>query len=88
VITIGAGEIVFLDLGRAQGVKVGNLLYIVRDVVPEKSFYDLGPAVKLPVDVLGAVVVVETGENCSTALVVKSVGAIYRGDRVELKKNK
>jgi LysM repeat protein len=88
VITIGAGELVFLDLGRAHGVKVGNLLYIVREVVPEKQFYDLGPAVKLPVDVLGAAVIVETGENTSTALVVKSIGAIYRGDRVELKKNK
>jgi hypothetical protein len=88
VITIGAGEIVFLDLGRAQGVKVGNLLYIVRDVVPEKKFYDFRPAVKLPVDVLGAAVVVETGENTSTALVIKSVDAIYRGDRVELKKSK
>lgn len=88
VITIGAGEIVFLDLGRAQGVKVGNLLYVVRDVVPEKKFYDFRPVVKLPVDVLGAVVVVEVGETTATALVVKSVDAIYRGDRVELIKSK
>ncbi|HTP64899.1 MAG TPA: LysM domain-containing protein [Geobacteraceae bacterium] len=88
VITIGSGEIVFLDLGKAQGIKAGNLVYIVREVVPEKKFYDLRQPVKLPFDVLGAAVVVETGENTSAALVVKSVNAIYRGDRVMLVKRK
>jgi LysM repeat protein len=86
-VTIGTDEIVFLDLGRAQGVKIGNMVYIVRDVVPEKNFYDMRPPVKLPVDVLGAAIVVGAGENSSAALVVKCVGAIYRGDRVELKKS-
>ncbi len=76
VITIGAGEIIFLDLGKAHGIKVGNVVYIVREVVPEKRFYELRPSLKLPVDVLGAAVVVETGENTSAALVVKSVNAI------------
>jgi len=87
VITIGAGEIVFLDLGREQGLKTGNMLYVVRDVVPEQKFLDLTPLGKLPDEVLGAVVVVDTGKNTATALVVKSVNAIYRGDRVELKKS-
>ncbi len=88
VITIGAGEIIFLDLGKSEGIKVGNVVYVVREVVPEKRFYELRPAVKLPVDVLGAAVVVETGEHTAAALVVKSVNAIYRGDRVELIKNR
>jgi LysM repeat protein len=87
VITIGAGEIVFLDLGREQGLKTGNMLYVVRDVVPEQKFFDFTPLGKLPDEVLGAVVVVDTGKNTATALVVKSVNAIYRGDRVELKKS-
>jgi LysM repeat protein len=87
-ITIGSGEIIFLDMGKKRGIKVGNLVYIVRDVVPEKKFYDLRPAVKLPVDVLGAAIVVETGEHTSSALVVKSVNAIYRGDRAVLIKRK
>jgi hypothetical protein len=42
----------------------------------------------LPPEVLGAVVVVDIGESTSTALVVKSIDTIYRGDRVELKKSR
>ena len=85
---IAEGDVVYLDLGRAQGLKNGNMLYIVRDVVPEKKSYDLRPAVKLPVDVLGALVVVGVGENTATGLVVKNADVIYRGDRVELVKSK
>jgi LysM repeat protein len=87
VITIGAGEIVYLDLGREQGLRPGNMLYVVRDVVPEQKYFDFTPLGKLPDEVLGAVVVVDAGKNTSTALVVKSVNAIYRGDRVEMKKS-
>lgn len=83
---VAAGDIVYLDLGRAQGLKRGNLLYVVRDIVLDKKYVDF-PVDKLPVDVLGAVVVVELGTNSSTALIVKSIDPIYRGDRVELKKN-
>ncbi|HEX2770646.1 MAG TPA: peptidoglycan-binding protein LysM, partial [Geobacteraceae bacterium] len=87
-ITIAAGDIVYLDLGRAQGLKTGNLLYIVRDVVPDQKLFDFTPIGKLPAEVLGALVVVEIGQNTATALVVKSIDAIYRGDRVELKRSK
>jgi hypothetical protein len=87
-ITIAAGDIVYLDLGRAQGLKTGNLLYIARDVAPAQNLFDFTPIGKLPEEVLGAVVVVETGQNTSTALVVKSIDAIYRGDRVELKRSR
>jgi hypothetical protein len=84
---IAAGDIAFLDLGSAQGLQTGNMLYIVREVVPDqRKFY--GDIDKLPVDVLGALVVVETGLKTSTALIVKSIDTIYSGDRVELKKSK
>jgi len=84
---VGANDVVYLDLGRAQGLKVGNLLYVARDVVPDQKFLAT-PVEKLPAEVLGALVVVDMGENTATALVVKSIDTIYRGDRVELKKSK
>jgi hypothetical protein len=39
----------------------------------------------LPVEVFGAVVVTEAFDTTSTALIIKSVETIYRGDRVEVK---
>ena len=50
--------------------------------------FDFGGTSKLPVEVLGALVVIETAEQTSTALIVKSIDTIYKGDRVELKKGK
>ncbi len=84
---IGEGDIAYLDLGKKQGLAVGNFLYVVRDVVPDTKYAEPGIE-KLPEEVLGALVVVASGENTSTALVVKSIETLYRGDRVELKKSR
>lgn len=84
---IAAGDVAYLDLGKAQGIEVGNMLYVIRDVTPDQK-YALDKIEKLPVEVVGALVVVETGTNTSTALVVKSVDTIYRGDRVEMKRDR
>ena len=80
-------DIAYLDLGSAQGLVPGNMLYIVRDVAPDQR-YVLSKIGKLPVEVTGALVVLQTGINSSTAVIVKSVDTIYRGDRVELKKSR
>ncbi|NVN98656.1 MAG: LysM peptidoglycan-binding domain-containing protein [Geobacteraceae bacterium] len=84
---IAAGDIAYIDLGARQGAKPGNVLYVVRNVKVEinyfsKSDYDL------PVDVIGALVIVDTAENSSTALVIKSIDTIYKGDRLEMKKGR
>jgi len=84
---IGEGDIAYLDLGKKQGLAVGNFLYVVRDVVPDTKYAEPGIE-KLPEEVLGALVVVASGENTSTVLVVKSIETLYRGDRVELKKSR
>lgn len=84
---LSAGDVIFLDLGVSHGLKNGNLLYIVRDVKADQR-YALAKIEKLPVEVLGAVVVVNAGPNTSTAIIVKCVDTIYRGDRVEMKKNR
>jgi LysM domain len=85
--TLASGDIAFIDLGASQGVEAGNMLYIVRDVVPDQQKFP-GNVDKLPAEVLGALVVVEVGQKTSTALIVKSIDTIYSGDRVELKKSK
>ena len=82
---IAAGDIAYIDLGERQGAKPGNILYVIREVKVEidyfsKSDYDL------PVDVIGALVIVDSAENSSTALVIKSIDTIYKGDRLEMKK--
>jgi LysM domain len=79
--SIAAGDVVYLDLGRTSGVEVGNLLYLVRDVSIEKLMVDK-VIEKLPREVLGALVVVDVGEKTSTALIVKSIDAIFKTDRV------
>lgn len=84
-LTIGAEDVVFLDLGKAQGLEVGNLLYVLREVPPNPAYVtrDVG---KLPRKVIGAVVVVDLGNNTSTALVVKSTEELFPGDQVKLLK--
>jgi len=84
---LAVGDVVYLDLGSAHGLQTGNMLYIVRDVKPDQR-YALAKIEKLPVEVLGALVVLDTGLNTSTAIIVKSVDTVYRGDRVELKKSR
>jgi len=78
---IAAGDIVYIDLGASQGVEPGNMLYIVRDVTIDQRYVE-GRIDRLPQELLGALVVLETGKKTSTALVVKSIDAIYRGDRI------
>lgn len=85
--TVASGDIVYLDLGRINGLEEGNMLYVIRDVEPDPRFIAY-PVGKLPAEVIGALVVVETGEHTSTALVVKSIDTIYRGDRVEMRRNR
>lgn len=78
---IAAGDIVYIDLGSSQGAEVGNMLYIVRDVTIDQRYVE-GRVDKLPQELLGALVILETGKKTSTALVVKSIDTIYRGDRI------
>jgi LysM repeat protein len=82
---IAAGDIAYIDLGERQGVKVGNIFYVVREVKVEINYFSAADY-DLPVDVLGALLVVETAENTATVLVIKSIDSIYKGDRIEMKK--
>lgn len=78
---IAAGDVVYIDLGSSQGAEAGNLLYIVRDVTIDQRYVE-GRIDKLPQELLGALVIIETGKKTSTALVVKSIDTIYKGARI------
>ncbi|MBL0224365.1 MAG: LysM peptidoglycan-binding domain-containing protein [Geobacteraceae bacterium] len=78
---IAAGDIVYIDLGSIHGAEPGNMLYVVRDVTIDGSS-TTGYTQKLPQELLGAIVILETGKKTATALVVKSIDAIYRGDQL------
>jgi len=78
---IATGDIIYIDLGSDHGAEPGNMLYVVRDVTIDVSSTS-GYAEKLPQELLGAIVILETGKKTSTALVVKSIDAIYKGDRL------
>jgi len=81
VSVIAAGDIVYIDLGSTQGAEAGNMLYIVRDVTIDQRYVE-GRIDKLPQELLGALVILETGKKTATALVVKSIDTIYKGDRI------
>ena len=81
VSVIAAGDVVYIDLGSSQGAEAGNMLYIVRDVTIDQRYVE-GRIDKLPQELLGALVVLETGKKTATALVVKSIDTIYKGDRI------
>jgi hypothetical protein len=78
---IATGDIVYIDLGSAQGAEAGNMLYVVRDVTLDKQYTE-GRIDRLPQELLGALVILETGKKTATALVVKSIDAIYKGDKI------
>ncbi len=79
--SIASGDVVYLDLGLSQGVEPGNLLYVIRPVHIEKLLVDRYVG-QLPSEVVGALVVVEAGNTTSTAIIVKSIDAIFKGSEV------
>ncbi|PKN16414.1 MAG: peptidoglycan-binding protein LysM [Deltaproteobacteria bacterium HGW-Deltaproteobacteria-23] len=82
---IAAGDIAYIDLGTRQGLQPGNVLYVIRKVNVEIKYFS-NSDYDLPVDVIGAVVVVEAAENSAAVLVIKSIDTIYKGDRLEMTK--
>ncbi len=78
---VAAGDTVYLDIGRKDGLEVGNLCYVIRQVKIEKMM--VSTHVKhLPHEVLGAVLVIRTGNRSSTGIVIKSIDGIFRNDKV------
>ncbi len=77
-------DIVFVDLGSNDGVQTGNLLYISRPRLASEEMIKIAGEIELPDQVLGAAVVVDANARTSSALIIKSVDAMYIGDNVRV----
>ena len=80
-ITLGLYDVVYLNIGSADGLETGNVVYISRPreasalALKKKDF--IAPEV-----LLGNAVILNTEATTATALVVKVAAPIFRGDRV------
>ncbi|WP_242395346.1 LysM peptidoglycan-binding domain-containing protein [Anaeromyxobacter oryzisoli] len=79
-------HVVFIDRGTADGVEEGNVFNVVRSgdlsrEQPNAVPYD--PS--LPTETVGDLLVIDAREHASAALVTRSLGELYIGDRVEMR---
>lgn len=74
-------DVIFIDRGAADGLEVGNLLYVSR---PRKLTEQVAvkTSLQLPDELLGMAVLIETRAQTATALIIKSVAPMVRGDRI------
>jgi hypothetical protein len=79
-IALSQFDIIFVDFGAAEGLEVGNLLYISRQRMATELAYG-AEELQLPEVLLGSAVVLETRPHTAAALVLKSADSMYRGDR-------
>ena len=88
---IGQGEVVFMDLGKGSGIKVGNRLFVVRrgDAFDAKddSADQVGQDDRtFPARALGEVVVIQVGDTIAVGLVDRVVEEMGVGDLVMMRK--
>lgn len=76
----GRDDLVYVDIGREDGIKVGARFAVYRDKVPfeVRSAKDLD----LPPDVIGEAVIVRVSNKTSTALLTRATDSVLRGTRV------
>ena len=80
---VGEGDVVYLDIGKKDGVEIGNVVEIYR---PAREVYDPVKNVKetIPPLLVGKAVILSTQEYTSVALIFKSFFEIYRKYGVRL----
>jgi len=83
-LTMGTNDVVFVNLGSDDGLESGNLFYIYRPRQASDEMLQKAGEISLPDAVLGAAVVIEVRAKTASAIIIKSVDAMYIGDRVTL----
>ena len=75
-------DIVYVDLGSADGLQPGNLLYISRHRHATELAKSLDHPFHLPDILLGSAVVIATQPHTATALIIKAADPLYLQDKV------
>jgi hypothetical protein len=83
---MGQFHLIFIDKGAKDGVQVGNRFFVVRHGDGLLQLDDEHTD-KLPWEQIGEVMVVETHDRNSTALITRSAEEIVVGDRVEMQRH-
>ncbi|MCH7959756.1 MAG: hypothetical protein IID08_06480 [Candidatus Hydrogenedentes bacterium] len=78
---IGSRDVIYIDRGAQDGVRIGNKMQVVRRGDPLVR----GDKRSLPDETVGTLVVVGTRANTSTVVVTEATRALHRGDRVVMK---
>jgi hypothetical protein len=80
---------VLVDAGSAQGVQVGNIFTVVRQVDPILSGVGVDPSENqdksLPVEEVGRCMAVDVREAVTTCLLIRAYREVVVGDRVEMR---
>lgn len=77
--SFGQNDIVYIDLGKNQGVVPGNAFEIYE---PGANVSDKGKKLRLPDVVIGVLVVLDARDNTSVALVTESLREMILGNRI------
>ncbi len=83
----GSNDIIFIDRGSDDALASGNLFYISRPRKVSDEILKKVGEVRLPDEVLGAAVIIEVKAKTASALIIKSVDAMYIGDRITMVTN-
>ena len=75
-------EVVFIDRGRADGVRVGDAFYLVQSMDEHVSLFEEDE--RLPTAVTGRIVIIRVDERSSTAIVTDSNRSVRVGARLAM----
>ncbi len=80
--SFGENDIVYLDLGKEDGVVAGNsfIIYKKGDVVTEKTT-DI--EYTLPSTTIGRLLIIDVKENSSAAIIIDSIEEMHVGERIK-----
>ncbi len=81
-VSLAQGDIVYIDLGRKDGLDVGNILNIYKKTKPIYDPYTKKET-SIPNIQVGKMVIVKAEDNMSTAYIIDATKEIHRGDLVQ-----